>query len=194
MCGRLAFNLVMDARPSAIMRRATADHPRPALQVSGPRRRRSQIRRMQRTRAKTSATARRNRRSLIGPAEPGTGCAPRREQLEIEQRQEIDGAELAVPGRRRGNARANGQVGLQQLGNLDLKQESVIGFDRLVWQGDGCACAPPARWGRRTPRSAPSQTPVKPGIAQAGDTSANPPPGLGSSKKSSRSSNAAPCR
>ena len=44
----------------------------------------------------------------------------RREQLEIEQSQEIDGAEFAIPGRLRGDPRANGQIGLEQLGDFDL--------------------------------------------------------------------------
>ena len=42
-----------------------------------------------------------------------------REQLKIEERKKIDGVKLAVPGRGRGNTRADGQVGLEQLWNLD---------------------------------------------------------------------------
>src|SRR5208337_2663150 len=47
----------------------------------------------------------------------------RRNRLQIEQCQEIDGAELAVPSRRRRNSRAYRQVRLQKLGD----------FDRILW-------------------------------------------------------------
>ena len=72
-----------------------------------------------------------------------------REQLEIEQRQEIDGAELAVPGRRRGNARADGQVGLQQLGDLDRSLIAEFATDRFLARPAAVRARLPARWGRR---------------------------------------------
>ena len=58
--------------------------------------------------------------------------------LEIEQSKEIDGAELPIPGRRGADARADGQIGLEQLGNLGERSASEESWGA----GDGCACAP----------------------------------------------------
>src|ERR1022692_3861984 len=68
----------------------------------------------------------------------------RREQLQIEQGKKIDSAKLAVPGWRRGNPRADGQVGPEKLGDLALSwcgsycllQRSILLAGRRL-----CVCA-----------------------------------------------------
>ena len=145
---RLAFNFVLNAEavedalagglkpvgaPFQGDRAAQADEPE---------------RRTQRARAKASATARRAARRFMGQRSEEVISRGRRKQFEIEQGEEVDGAEFAVPGRRRADTRANGKVGSEQLGNLGQRWQQGI----LNRRATAVRLRSSARWDRQTPR------------------------------------------